>query len=540
MKKVQTFNWKLLKYLFWFGPVLIVMGLTSGSIAGWGVVPTALIVAGLAVTAVWLFLESSAHPGFWRARSTQVGTNALLATLAMLAIVGMVNVLAVRYPGRIDLTENRIFTLAPQSQEVVQSLTQPVKVWVFSPNANPVDRELLENYRRRSSQFSYEFVDPQAKPGVAKTFNVQSIGEVYLETGGNRRFVQSIASGEALSERRLTNGLAQLSSTQQQKIYFLQGHGERIPEATGKGGMSAATGKLKEVSYVPLSLNLVENPKVPDDASVVVVAGAQRPLLDKELEALRTYASGKGGLLLLVDPQTDPNLDTLLSDWGIRVSDRLVIDPAGQASGLGPGVTIVNQYGDHPITRGFGKGISFYPLARPLETSKIAGIDGATLLYTSDRTTAQQIDETGELKFDSATDPKGPFSIGMALTRSTQPTPTPSPSPSPTPSPSPSPTPSPSPSPASPQSQFRLVVIGNSSFATDGLFEQQLNGDLFLNATTWLSQRDDEVLSIRPREVTNRRVVLSPEQVISVALISMLLLPLVGFGTATAVWWKRR
>ena len=382
MKKVQAFNWKLLKYLFWFGPVLIIMGLTSGSIAGWGAVPTALIVAGIAVIVAWLMLESSSHPGFWGQRSTQVGTNALLATLAMLAIVGMVNILAVRYPGRIDLTENRIFTLAPQSQEVVQSLKQPVKVWVFSPNVNPVDRELLENYRRRNSQFSYEFVDPQAKPGVAKAFNVQSIGEVYLETGGNRRFVQSIASGEALSERKLTNGLAQLSSTQQQKIYFLQGHGERIPEATGKGGLSQATGKLKEVSYVPLPLNLAENPQVPNDASVVVVAGAQRPLLDKELEALRTYASGngasgngasgKGGLLLMVDPQTDPKLDKLLSDWGIKVSDRLVIDPAGQASGLGPGVTIVNQYGDHPNYARFRQRhlvLSPSPSARNLQDS---------------------------------------------------------------------------------------------------------------------------------------------------------------------------
>ncbi|HEY9631102.1 MAG TPA: Gldg family protein [Coleofasciculaceae cyanobacterium] len=530
MKKVQAFNWKLLKYFFWLGPVLIIMGLTSGAIAGWGAVPTALIVIGMAVIAAWLYLESSTHPGFWGKRSTQVGTNALLATLAMLAIVGMVNVLAVRYAGRFDLTENRIFTLAPQSQEVVQSLKQPVKVWVFSATPNPVDRELLENYRRRSNQFSYEFIDPQAQPGIAKTFNVQAIGEVYLETGGNRQFVQSIASGEALSERKLTNGLAQLSITQQQKVYFLQGHGERIPEATGKGGMSAATGKLKEVSYVPVPLNLAENPQIPDDASVVVVAGAQRPLLDNELEALRTYAQGKGGLMLLVDPQTDPKLGTFLSDWGIRVSDRLVIDPAGQASGLGPGVTIVNQYGDHPITRGFGNGISFYPLALPLESSNIPGIDGATLLYTSDRTTAQQIGETGELEFNAATDPKGPFNIGMALTRSVA---------SPTPA-SPSPSPSPTPSPATTQSQFRLVVIGNSSFATDGLFEQQLNGDLFLNATTWLSQRDDEVLSIRPREVTNRRVVLSPEQVIVVTLISMLLLPLIGYGMATAVWWKRR
>jgi ABC-type uncharacterized transport system involved in gliding motility auxiliary subunit len=33
------------------------------------------------------------------------------------------------------------------------------------------------------------------------------------------------------------------------------------------------------------------------------------------------------------------------------------------------------------------------------------------------------------------------------------------------------------------------VVIGNSTFATDGLFDQQLNGDVFLNAVNWLGSK---------------------------------------------------
>jgi ABC-type uncharacterized transport system involved in gliding motility auxiliary subunit len=88
--------------------------------------------------------------------------------------------------------------------------------------------------------------------------------------------------------------------------------------------------------------------------------------------------------------------------------------------------------------------------------------------------------------------------------------------------------------------QSRLVVIGNSRFATDGLFEQQLNGDIFLNAVSWLSQGDDQVLAIRPREMKNRRIVMGLEQQISVALISMVLLPVLGFGTGAVIWWRRR
>lgn len=524
MKQTQSFKWKpLVNYLFWIGPVLIVMGLTASAVLGiWSVVPIALVIAGFLVIGLWLLWQGYKQPNFWGRRATQVSTNALLSTLAVLAIVGMVNLLAVRFASRLDLTENQIFTLAPQSQEVTQSLQQPVKVWVFVPNPSAVDRELLENYRRQNNQLSYEFVDPQAQPGIARQFGVQSVGEVYLEAGSNRRLVQTIAQGESLSERKLTNGLAQLSTTQQQKIYFLQGHGEK-PLAEGEGGLSQASGRLQEESFVAEPLNLATNPQVPEDATVVVVAGAQRPLLGPEVTALQDYLKRQGGLMLMIDPQTDPKLEGLLSEWGVRVSDRIVIDPAGQASGLGPGVTIVNQYGDHPITRGFGNGFSFYPLARPLEVTKVDRVEEVTLLFTSDRTTAQRVGPTGELQFDAAQDPKGPFNIGTALTRSVaQPAEA-------------APTPE-----AAPDPEARLVVIGNSAFVTNGLFEQQLNGDLFLNATTWLSQRGDEVLSIRPREATSRRIVMSPGQILTTTLVALVFLPLLAFSVAAGVWWRRR
>jgi ABC-type uncharacterized transport system involved in gliding motility auxiliary subunit len=561
--KLTSPNWNALrkyaKYLFWLAPVLLIMGLTAGVIAGWGAVPTALMVAGFALLVVWLLATGYAQPNFWQRRSTQAGTNALIATLAVLAILGFVNFLAARYTSRVDLTENQIFTLAPQSQEVLRDLNQPVKAWVFTPTANPADRQLLENYRRETEQFSYEFVDPQAKPGIAREFEVQSIGEMYLEAGDRRRFVQSVTPEERLSERKLTNSLAQVTNSEPQKVYFLQGHGER-PLESGQGAFSQVKSRLGEESFTAEPLNLATNPKIPEDANVVISAGAQRPLLDVEVNALKDYLKRKSGLMLLIDPQTDPNLNSLLQEWGVTVSDRLVTDPAGESSGLGAGVVIVNQYGDHPITRGFNSGISFYPLVRPLQIQPVTGVQVTPLLITADRTQAQQIAASGDVQ-SNPTDPNGPFDIGAALSRTVA-TPTakqPQPSPSPDQSPAQSPatqSPSPSGNPASPSPaadaadpnaadadqapEARLVVIGSSSFATDGLFDQQLNGDVFLNSVSWLSQQDDQVLSIRPKEVTNRRIVLSGPQQLSAVLLALVLLPLLGFSTAALTWWRRR
>lgn len=541
-KKFSSFNWNLLKYLFWLSPVLIVMGLTAGSIAGWGVIPTGLVVIGALLGIAWLVLSGVTQKGFWGRRSTQEGTNALIATIAALVILALVNLLAARYTTRIDLTENKIFTLAPQSQLVAQQLQTPVKAVIFMPNADPVDEQLLKNYQRQGQQFSYEYVDPQAEPGVAQQFGVQSFGEVYLESGDVRRYVQTISAQERLSERNLTNGLIQLTSSSQQTIYFVQGHGERTLEE-GQGGYAQAKQGLADAGYAAVPLNLAENPTVPEDTGALIVAGPQRPLLESEVNALREYLKQGGSVLLLIDPQTDPNtpqndfgLNPLLEEWGVRLSDRIVIDPAGEASGLGPGVTIVNQYGDHPITQQFDNGISFYPLARPLETASISGIESTQLLITSAQTEAHRLSASSELEFDPATDPKGPFNIGLALSRPVEGSANPEANENP-----PSEETEGEPSPEEPSNQARLVVIGNASFAGNGLFGQQLNGDVFLNSVSWLNnQQNDQSLSIRPREMTNRRIVMSPGQQLAAALISTAFLPILGFTAAVFVWWKRR
>jgi ABC-type uncharacterized transport system involved in gliding motility auxiliary subunit len=540
--KTTVLKLKYLKYLLWISPVLVIMGLTAGVVAGtWGAVPLGLILAGLAILVAWLVVEGNTVRGFWGRRSTQAGTNALTATLAVLIILGLLNVLAVRYGTRIDLTENQAFTLAPQSQEVVRQLQQPVKVWLFDIAPNAQDRALLENYRRQNREFSYEYVDPQAQPGVAREFGVQSVGEVYIEAGQRRRFVQVINAEERLSERRITNGVAQVTNDRQAKIYFLQGHGERSLQE-GQGGLSELLARLGEENYLTEPLNLAEATTVPEDASAVVVAGPQRSLLPSEVTALEDYLKTRSGLMLMVDPQTNPELNPLLEPWGIAFSDRIIVDPAGQAMQLGAAVTVITQYSANPITQEFGNGISFFPVSRPLEFRPVEGVKAEPILVTNERTQAQRIQDNGQLTFDPATDPQGALTLGVALSRpveeasSAEATSSPSPSPSVSPSPSTSPSPEADATPA----ETRLVVIGNSTFITNGLVNQQLNGDVFLNSVSWLSQQDDQVLSIRSKESTNRRIFLQPQQQLWLTLVALVFLPLLGFGMGIGLWWRRR
>lgn len=602
MKNLQS----LLKYLIWPGFSLVTAGLVVGVLNGWTITAVALLVIGL------MLIVSRLAAGdfnifstqFWQRRSTQAGTNATVSVLSMLVIVGLVNFVGARYDSRTDLTAGQLLTLSPASQEVVTSLEQPTSALIFTPIVNPIDQQLLENYRRFNSDFTYEYVDPLAQPQLAQELNVTG-GEVFLQTqapnisadsGANRRLlVQRINQEERLSERQLTNKLAQLSQEDIAVIYFLQGHGEYAIDGSRPGLLEAVTQlQDKNFTVAPLNLANTENNAVPDDADVVVIAGLHQALFESEVIALRDYLEQGGSLFVMVDPQIETGLEVLMSQWGVVPEKTIVIDtsPGGQAVGLGPAVPLVTDYGDHPITEAFNQGRSFYQVARPLQIREVPNIEVSPLLFTSQESYAETVEEGSELTVDPDRPPEGPFSLGVALSRpavvdvedilpepeapntsageetdaetseaesETAETTAPETANSPaaatgdaaetetnsTDEPPADNTPAEDTltddalSTDAPRDS-RMVVIGNSTFATDGQFNRFLNGDVFLNSISWLSQIDNPTLSIQPKEATNRRFNMAVRQEILLTLLALVVFPLAGLIGAGTLWARRR
>ena len=85
----------------------------------------------------------------------------------------------------------------------------------------------------------------------------------------------------------------------------------------------------------------------------------------------------------------------------------------------------------------------------------------------------------------------------------------------------------------------KMVVIGNSTFATNQWFGEQLNGDVFLNSVQWLAATDELPLSIRPKEPQKRRIILNGLQASLISWLSLVIFPLLGIGLAIATWWRR-
>lgn len=318
-------NRQFIQFLFFLSYSLIVMGLSAGIVIGsWEPIPLILIITGVVILGLWFLFQAYFKPQdqsqtpYWSRRSTQAGTNALASTVSVLLILGLINFVAIRNNFRIDLTENQQFTLSPQTQNLVKTFEQPLKVWVFDRGKNPQIQELLTNYQRLGGKnFQYEFIDPQAQPGLAQQFGVKEFGEIYLESGKKRQRVRKEAL-EPLTELKLTNNIAQLFSNRTPKVYFIQGHGER-PLTEGQGGLSEAIKSLTEKNFIAEPLNLAEQTAVPSDADAIILASPQRKLFAGEVKALETYLDQGGSVLLLLDPQTNHGLDELLEKWGLKL-----------------------------------------------------------------------------------------------------------------------------------------------------------------------------------------------------------------------------
>lgn len=528
----------------WLGAVAVVFGLLSfllvlfsGSpflgtdlwwILGNFVVGVALLVAALAsnLDALRERLRSEEAR-----RAGKYGTSAVLSTALAIALLALLAFLSTRYYSRWDFTEAQAHSLSQQSLQVLEGLERDVEVTAFYPPVGGMEaRDLLERYTFRSDRFQVEFVDPQAQPGRVREFEIP---EAKLEGG-----VLRIALGEEavlvdeVNEQRVTNALVQLSRQERKKVYFLTGHGERPLEgegADGAQGFAFASEALANENYGVERLLLAAQGDVPEDADVLVAAGPTRPFHESELRALERYVERGGALLVLVDPRAQTNLYERLGEWGVSVGEDVVVDRVKGLYGR-PATPFSSAYGDHPVTEPLRDDTLFH-MARSV--SPRSGADGAftELVRTSEDSWAEHDLELffgkGRAEFGED-DRDGPVAVAVAGTlplgggdagaEAAQ---------------------GEGEAPPEDAPRARLVVVGDSDFATNQLVGEFANRDFFVNAVNWLLG-DVEAISIRPERARATRLQLTGEQFLQIRYLSLFVLPEAIAAIGVFAWWSRR
>jgi gliding motility-associatede transport system auxiliary component len=475
-----------------------------------GKLTPAMLVIGVVLIAVSAVFNFRAIAGFFGGRQGKLGVNTIVLSLAVLALVVVANFLGYRHHKRFDLTAEGLYSISEQTKKVVASLPKDVKVVYFNKEENQQFSDLMREYKYAGPRLSYERIDPNQRPEMARQFKVRRMGDIVVAAGDRTETI-----GDT-SEQAVTNAILKVTREKLKTVCFSEGHGEKSLSDTQREGYSIVEQRLKDENYQLKTVLLAREQQVPSECAELIVAGPKQSLTPPEAAMIGKYLDGGGKALLMLDPETDPQLGDVLKSWNIQASDNVVLDVSGmgQLVGAGPEAPLITEYGSHTITKDFGRTMSVFPLARAIKVTGGAGGSNVTpLLTTSENSFAKdKITPGQQIKLEPDKDQKGPLIIGAAASRSLD-----------------------------AKNEARLVVIGDSDFAMNGAIRVPSfrNADLFLNSVNWLAE-DEDLISIRPKSASNRSVTMSESQQRTFLLLSAALMPLAVIGSGIYIWWKRR
>jgi gliding motility-associatede transport system auxiliary component len=407
------------------------------------------------------------------------GSQRLRIALAVPALVGIFFLgqgILSRRPLRLDLTPERRYSLSDHARKILDTLPADVRILAFlrtQDPRNPAIEDLLARVKARTSRISYQIVDVNKSPALAREYGVDSYGALVVESEGRRRVFSNPR------EEVLMAALLQVTRQQRKVVGVVVGHGEgNFHETDRRRGYSTARVMLEQEYYDVRPISLLTD-DVPPEVGVLVIAGARKDFMPEELAAFERYLDRPGHALVMLDPFQAPALATTLARYGVDLSPDVVVDPTARLYG-GEFLTmrIPIDPRDHPVI-GPLDAPPLFPLTRSVRpATDVPEVLGTTVFLRTGpeswATTDRSVLTTGESTFVSGRDLRGPIPVGLETTFRTL-----------------------TPPGAEPR-LGRMIVLGNSRFVDNFFIEFLGNKDLFVNAVDWLA-REPSAISQRPR-----------------------------------------
>jgi len=248
------------------------------------------------------------------------------------ALFAVLELIAVRHNVRFDLTPAQSFVLSRGARQVAAEFDRPVQVTAFYSTQESGQRremlDLLEQFKTATPSLEFRLADLDRSPGLAKRYGVASYNSGVLEADGRTISLRSV------DEAEITHALLALSRRRQRTLCFVTGHGERSPGSSDeRSGYSEVAKALERENFRIRPLNTIPMQGVPEDCTVVILAGPSHDLLPGEAEALEKHLRANGKVLLLVDPDAPPSVLAFLGRSGVQAGDNLIVDQSNRFIG---------------------------------------------------------------------------------------------------------------------------------------------------------------------------------------------------------------
>jgi len=497
--------------------------------ADWKWAALSVAIAGLLLAAVAAWLNRADLANALSGRPLRHGANAIFYTLVVLAICGAVGFLAKRHNKRFDLTEQGLHTLAPQTISILKGADQDLTITAFYTTQAPERQkaeDLLSEYRYQNPRITTRVVDPVRSPGEARSNGIEFDGTIVVSTkNGEAR----VTPPEQATEENLTNAVLKATASTRNVVCFSTGHGERGAADSGADGLSQAADLIKKENFETRDIRLLEGETVLAGCTSLVIAGPKNALLPPEVDAVKAYLSAGGHVLALVEPHKPTGLEEVLAAWGLKLSHDFVVDvnPMARLMGGSPAAPVVYEYGSHAITKDLQGMASLFPTTASVQTATATepGVTTTALASTTQQSWAETGPMTDTVRFDEGADRMGPIDIAAAASRKLDPPPGADPN-------------APEGETAAGGRETRLVLFGDSDFASNNYFGMGSNRDVMMNSIAWLNEKSD-LISVRPKTQSPQPIILTGVQG-SMLTLYTLAVPLLAAVAGFVVRVRRR
>lgn len=425
------------RYLAIPGCLLLIAALLRATLNGeWDTANIWIGAAGgviIAITAAWNWqevVEWVRDP-----RGVFAVTTGITVALFIAALV-MVNIAVWYNPWSVDLTSSGRNEVGDDTRTTLGRLQEPVELLQFGRDPDPRVEQLLRSFERETPRLRVQFIDAERQADLARQYGILRNGSVVVRANDNYRKI------DEANEQALVTAILQVTSDQDRVVCFITGHGERGVEDTSSAGLSTLTATLEASNYKIERVSLLEGP-VPMTCGALVIAGPRQGYEQAELDRLTAYADGSAGrVAVLLEPDPAPSFAEWLRPRGFTSNAGSIVDTstAGRTVGSGPRSPLAVRYPDHPITRGF-EVATLYDGARPLQVIEQPEFGGKpTALAQTGRESFSTASAEPAPSLVAGRDQPGPLTLAAAVTRGAQ-----------------------------PDTQVRLIAIGDSDFISNAL-----------------------------------------------------------------------
>ena len=441
-------------------------------------------------------------------RTAKMGGYSVVLALIVLAILVLFSVLPSKFT-QFDISAAQLYSLTSDTKVVATNLDKDVTIyWITQAGQeSTVLDKLLDRYQDLSDLITVVKKDPDIYPTFAQQYTDETVvnNSLVVECGDKSRYISyddiyqvdtasyyttGSVSQSFDGEGQITSAIDYVVSDELPKIYLLSGHGEVALSDNFSNELTRSNYETVE------DFSLLNVDEIPEDCDALLINAPTSDISDEELTMLRDYVQGGGKLLVLSGPQKEAsltNLDTLLADYDVTVSDGIVVDTDREHYAFTAPYVLMPDIESSDITDPLTEESShvIVPIAQGLTVGSNGSV--TALLTTSDEAfnKAAGYAMTTYEKEDGDTD--GPFTLAVSITDST--------------------------------AEGKIVWVA-SDYLLDDTYNSYSSGanlDLVMNGLSWMIGKNDAV-SIRAKSLNNSYLTISSSSatVLKVVMIGVI------------------